>query len=105
MGKIMEAIFCVFYLIFTTVIGIKIHKKSDNNKQIRLYGIMTLVLVFGDAFHLVPRIFAAINPSGDYIVSLGIGKLITSVTMTFFYAILYLYMDGCNGIQTGQAGI
>lgn len=93
MGKIMEAIFCVFYLIFTTVIGIKILKKSDNNKQIRLYGIMTLVLVFGDAFHLVPRIFAAINPSGDYIVSLGIGKLITSVTMTFFYAILYFIYE------------
>ena len=54
-----------------------------------LAGIMTLVLVFGDAFHLVPRILAAVNPEGNYAVSLGIGKLITSITMTLFYLILY----------------
>lgn len=50
---------------------------------------MSLVLGFGDAFHLVPRIFAAVNPTGDYHVSLGIGKLVTSITMTIFYLILY----------------
>lgn len=50
---------------------------------------MTLVLVFGDAFHLIPRILAALDPAGNYAVSLGIGKMITSITMTVFYVILY----------------
>lgn len=54
---------------------------------------MTLVLVFGDAFHLIPRILAAFNPSGDYGFSLGIGKLITSVTMTIFYLIMYFVYE------------
>ncbi len=93
MGKIMEAVFCVFYLVFTVIMGFKILNKSEGNRQIRLYGIMTLVLVFGDAFHLIPRILAAVNPSGDYGFSLGIGKLITSVTMTVFYLIMYFVYE------------
>lgn len=93
MGKIMEAVFCVFYLIFTSIVGFSILKKSKGRRQICLFGIMTLTLVFGDAFHLVPRIFAAVNPSGDYAVSLGIGKMITSITMTIFYLILYFIYE------------
>lgn len=93
MGKIMEAVFCVFYLVFTTIMGMKIVGKSNGSRQVRLFGIMTLVLVFGDAFHLVPRIFAAVNPTGDYTVSLGIGKMITSITMTVFYLILYFIFE------------
>ncbi len=56
MGKIMEAIFCVFYLVFTGITGFRILQKSKGRREIQLFGIMTLVLVFGDAFHLVPRI-------------------------------------------------
>lgn len=93
MGKIMEAVFCVFYIVFTVVMGFKIIRKSDKNRQILLYGIMSLVLVFGDAFHLVPRIFAAINRTADYSFSLGIGKMITSITMTIFYLILYFIFE------------
>lgn len=93
MGKIMEAVFCVFYLVFTGIIGFRILQKSANRKEIRLFGIMTLVLVFGDAFHLVPRILAAMNPAGNYAVSLGIGKMITSITMTAFYFILYFIFE------------
>lgn len=89
MGKIMEVLFCVFYLIFTPIIGCKILKNSKGNKQVYFYGIMTLTLVGGDAFHLVPRIIAAINSAGDYRVALGIGKMITSITMTIFYCLLY----------------
>lgn len=93
MGKIMEAVFCVFYLIFTGITGFRILQKSQGRKESRLFGVMTLVLVFGDAFHLVPRIFAAVNPTGDYTVSLGIGKMITSITMTVFYFILYFIFE------------
>ena len=93
MGKIMEAVFCVFYLVFTTIVGSKIVKGSSKIREVLLFGIMTLVLVFGDAFHLVPRIFAAVNQAGDYHVSLGIGKMITSITMTAFYLILYFIYE------------
>lgn len=89
MGKVMEAVFCVLYLVVTVILGLLIVKKSGKNKEYKLFGIMTLVLVFGDAFHLVPRILAAINQSGDYHVSLGYGKMITSITMTIFYLIMY----------------
>ena len=93
MGKTMEAIFCIFYLVFTTIVGILIIKNNKNRKQLIVFGIMALVLVFGDAFHLVPRILVAFNPSGDYKAALGIGKLITSITMTLFYLILYYFYE------------
>lgn len=93
MGKIMEAIFCAAYLIVTFILGIKIVKNAKGDKERRLFGIMTLVLVSGDAFHLVPRIMAAINQTGEYAKALGIGTLITSITMTFFYLLLYLIYE------------
>lgn len=58
---------------------------------------MGLVVVFGDSFHLVPRILVAFNPSGNYHVSLGLGKLVTSITMTFFYLILYWFYEISHG--------
>lgn len=93
MGKIMEALFCVFYLVFTMIIGIKIICKSRGNKELTLFGIMTIVLVSGDSFHLIPRIFAAIDQTGDYGFWLGTGKLITSLTMTVFYLLMYFIFE------------
>ena len=91
MGKIMEALFCIFYLIATTVIGILILKQSKGKKAFIVFGVMALVLVSGDSFHLVPRILVAFDKNGDYHVALGLGKLVTSITMTFFYLILYFF--------------
>jgi hypothetical protein len=55
-----------------------------------LFGVMTLILGFGDAFHLVPRVLALWTTGLEsYAVSLGFGKLVTSITMTLFYVILY----------------
>lgn len=89
MGKIMEAVFCVFYMIFVTILGVKIVKNSKGRKEILYFGIMSLTLVFGDAFHLVPRVLEAINTTGNYHAAKGIGTLITSITMTIFYLIMY----------------
>jgi len=51
---------------------------------------MAIVLGFGDAFHLVPRSYALLTTGlENNAVALGIGKFITSITMTFFYVILY----------------
>ena len=77
-----ESLFDVFYLVFAAVIGVSILRRRRDQLG-RLMGCAVLILGFGDAFHLVPRVlnyFAA----GDYTMWLGLGKLITSVTMTVF---------------------
>jgi len=90
MQAIMETLFDVIYLAIILILGFKMLSQAKGNKQYVLFGWMALVLGFGDAFHLVPRMIA-LNTSGlaDYVVALGIGKLITSITMTGFYVMLY----------------
>lgn len=90
MQAIMETLFDVVYLTTVISIGIIMVKKSNGNKEYTLFGIMALVLGIGDSFHLVPRAIALCTTGlQDYVVPLGIGKLITSITMTVFYIILY----------------
>lgn len=90
MQAIMETLFDAVYLITVITLGIMMIVKLKGEKQYLLFGIMAVVLGFGDAFHLVPRAFALCT-SGleNYAVPLGIGKLITSITMTLFYILLY----------------
>ena len=62
---------------------------SQGNMLFILYGILTLTLCGGDAFHLVPRIIRAVRGSDEKIKrQLGIGLQVSSVTMTVFYIIL-----------------
>lgn len=85
----METIFDLIYLILVLIVGVYMIVTSSDSLQ-RLWGIMGLVLVFGDSFHLVPRILAA--KTGDierYRKALGTGKQITSITMTLFYLLLW----------------
>ena len=96
MGEIIkvygETIFDIGYLLTALVIGIYILIKS-NNKNGKLMGIATLVLGCGDAFHLVPRILNSFIDS-DFTSALGIGKLVTSITMTIFYIlVLYIFQN------------
>lgn len=87
MPALPESIFDVCYLFFAVISGILLLKNSRGRKVIRIFGWMTLLLGCGDAFHLVPRI---LNywVDGDFTAALGIGKLITSVTMTVFYLLI-----------------
>ena len=87
MPALPESIFDICYLTFAIISGLMLLKNSGGRKEIRLYGSMTLLLGCGDAFHLVPRVLNYWI-SGDFTVSLDIGKLITSVTMTIFYLLL-----------------
>ena len=91
MQAIMEPIFDILYLITVSTIGIYMIVKGKSNKQYLLFGIMAVVLGFGDAFHLIPRVMALTTENGFevYASALGIGKFITSITMTGFYVILY----------------
>lgn len=90
MQAIMETLFDIVYLVSVTLIGITMIKNSKGNKQYLLFGIMAVTLGSGDAFHLVPRAYALCTTGlENFTAALGIGKLITSVTMTTFYVLLY----------------
>lgn len=89
MPDIMEAVFDAGYLIFDLVAAILFFVLSKGNTLFVLYGILTLTLCGGDAFHLVPRIIRTVHGSNDRIKrQLGIGLQVSSITMTVFYIIL-----------------
>ena len=90
MQAIFETAFDIVYLSTVIILGIIMIRKGGHIRQYLLFGIMAVTLGAGDSFHLVPRAIA-LNTTGlaDYTAALGTGKLITSVTMTFFYVLLY----------------
>ena len=86
----METGFDIIYLATVITLGILMIKGNRGNRQYLLFGIMAVTLGLGDSFHLVPRAIALCTTGlQDYTVALGIGKWITSITMTIFYVILY----------------
>ena len=90
MQAIVETLFDAFYLVSVITIGILMIRNSKGNAQFRLLGLMAVVLGAGDSFHLVPRALALCTTGlENYTVALGLGKWITSVTMTIFYVLLY----------------
>ena len=90
MRAIIETVFDIFYLVTVLTVGIRMIRGSKNNPQFRLFGLMAVVLGAGDSFHLVPRALALCTTGlENYAVPLGLGKWITSVTMTVFYVLLY----------------
>lgn len=90
MQSVVETVFDAAYLITVITLGILMIRRSRQSSQFRLFGWMAVVLGGGDSFHLVPRA-AALCTTGleNFTVALGIGKWITSVTMTVFYVLLY----------------
>lgn len=90
MQAIVETLFDAVYLFSVITIGVLMIRGSRGERQFRLFGWMAVVLGAGDSFHLVPRALALCT-SGleNYTVALGVGKWITSVTMTIFYVLLY----------------
>lgn len=90
MQAIAETLFDIIYLVTVITIGTLMIRQCKGKLQYKLFGIMAVTLGLGDAFHLVPRAIALCTTGlEDYTVALGIGKLITSVTMTVFYILLY----------------
>ena len=65
MPDLMEAIFDAAYLLFDLTAGILFFVFSKGSPLFVLYGILTLTLCGGDAFHLVPRIIRAVHGSND----------------------------------------
>lgn len=105
MQAIMETLFDAVYLVTVITLGIIMVKRSGGSRQFRLFGLMAIVLGCGDAFHLVPRAVALCTTGlENYTAALGAGKLITSVTMTVFYVLLYYVWRSRYEIE-GKTGI
>lgn len=86
--KYMEVVFDILYLSVVFYIGFKLIKGETRQKKI--FGVMALILGFGDMFHLIPRILGHLTTGlDDYVFFLGLGSAITSATMTVFYLLLY----------------
>lgn len=90
MPQIGEAIFCIIYLTFGYIAGIVIVINSNGSRLNLILGILTLVLSGGDSFHLIPRIINAFKDKYEsYEFYAGFGLVVSSVTMTVFYILLY----------------
>lgn len=90
MQAIFETAFDFCYLIGMISLGILILHKGRGDKVLRLFGFMAILLGAGDAFHLLPRVYALWTTGLEAnAAALGIGKLVTSITMTVFYLLLY----------------
>ena len=90
MQAIIETLFDLVYLVTVITVGIRMIRSSKSGSPFRLFGWMAVVLGAGDSFHLVPRALALCTTGLEsYAVPLGLGKWITSVTMTVFYVLLY----------------
>ena len=82
-----ESTFDIIYLLFAVISAVIMLKKAEK-KTGKLMGLATLILGLGDAFHLVPRVLNYFVEA-DFTAALGIGKLVTSITMTLFYVLVY----------------
>ena len=82
-----ESIFDICYLVFALGVGFYLLKNNKNEVD-RLMGLAAVILGAGDACHLVPRVLNYFIAS-DFMMALGVGKFVTSITMTIFYIFMY----------------
>jgi hypothetical protein len=85
----MESVFSVVYLLTAISLGVLTIRNAAGKKEHLLFGGLTLVLVLGDAFHLIPRLLLNSAGTSSYTAALGFGTLAASITMTVFYVMLY----------------
>ncbi|WP_418427971.1 hypothetical protein [Anaerotruncus massiliensis (ex Liu et al. 2021)] len=105
MQAVFETLFDIVYLSTVITLGYRMIRGGKGQKQYLLFGIMAVVLGCGDAFHLIPRAVALCTTGLEsYPAALGIGKLVTSITMTVFYLLLY-YVWRARYRITGRAGL
>lgn len=105
MQAIVETLFDAVYLVSVITIGILMIRGSKGNRQFQLFGWMAVLLGAGDSFHLIPRALTLCTTGLEsFTVQLGLGKWITSVTMTIFYVLLYYVWRERYGIK-GQNGL
>ncbi len=85
-----EAVFNAAYLSSALILAIVLLSGHPLSHVRLLSGMMALVLVAGDAFHLVPRMIVIKTGREEQMrQALGRGKQITSITMSLFYVFLW----------------
>ena len=85
-----EAIFDASYLVLALTIGVVLISTASGNPARLLAGAAALILVAGDAFHLIPRLNAITTGEEEKLRNaLGTGKQITSITISLFYLLLW----------------
>lgn len=95
-----EAVFSTIYLLFGFIAAIILLSNATGREVIVAYGILTLVLAGGDSFHLVPRILNAfLKDFKSYEFWAGLGLMISSITMTIFYLILFSVWKSFGGTR------
>ena len=86
---IAETLFDLVYLSFALAAGV-IMLRRGQSPLVKKAGLMAALLGAGDAFHLLPRCYALWTTGLEaHAAALGVGKFITSITMTVFYLLLY----------------
>lgn len=97
-ARLGEAFFCIAYLVSITVMIIFLKRFFEDAAAVGnkvdayrfSFGYMAaILLVGGDAFHLIPRIIYDLKGSlwkKDFLF--GLGNLVSSITMTLFYNVL-----------------
>ncbi len=99
MQAIFETAFDILYLCSVVAIGVYMLAKG-RERQYKMAGAMAVLLGAGDAFHLVPRAIALCTTGLEaHATALGVGKLVTSITMTIFYVLLYAIWQERYGIR------
>lgn len=88
--RFIEVIFDTAYLLTALTIGIILLIKANGSSVYLLAGLMALILMIGDSFHLVPRIIKSLKSNNAKMEKyLGLGKQIASLTMAVFYILLW----------------
>jgi hypothetical protein len=98
--ELFEAFFDIAYLAFAPIVGswFLIRAIETSNGNLIWFAVMAHTLGSGDAFHLVPRIAGIFaNDNARFAGTRGIGKFVTSITMTAFYVILFLLWESGKG--------
>ena len=114
--RIGESVFCAGYLSFALVAGIVFALRADDSTAAATGALaatcaaMTFLLGAGDAFHLVPRIMVNLQGAARNArerrsrqLWLGLGNLVSSITMTIFYILLFDAMAQTPAAQAGSA--
>ena len=100
-----EAGFCILYLVTLILFLFIIRGKwvaADNDSlynpefvRYRFAFLLTLLLLLGDSFHPIPRIIENLKGRMErQAFYLGLGNIISSITMTIFYNLLMKVGDG-----------
>ena len=89
MRKIGETLFDITYLVLLVIFGWYYGQQATVVSK--LFAVLTLLLGLGDTCHLLPRLYKLYRPNWPQAAFwLGFGKLVTSLTLTFFYVFLYI---------------